>query len=59
MGIPEQIALAEKQYTELISEYGAAMLVLKQLRFRHAQIKKQIRNLTEVIENEQQKLNEQ
>jgi Skp family chaperone for outer membrane proteins len=59
MGIPEQIALAEEQYGELVLEFGQAMVVLKRLRFRHAQIKKQIQNLQEAVDNEQRKLDEQ
>jgi len=59
VGIIEQINLAEQQYDELIKEYAAAMLTLKRLRFRYAQIKKQISNLEEAVENEQRKLDEQ
>jgi len=58
MGIPEQIDLAEEQYKELVEDYGQAVLVLKRLRFKHAQIQKQIKNLEEAVEDERKKLDE-
>ena len=59
MGILEQIDLVEQQYEELVKDFAQGILVLKRLRFRHAQIKKQISNLQEVVDNEQRKLDEQ
>jgi len=52
MGIPDQIAIIEQEYDDLLKEYGEAVAHLKRLRFRHAQIKKQIANLEEAIEDE-------
>lgn len=52
MGIPEEITRVEQEYDELLEEYAGVVAKLKNLRFRHAQIKKQIANLEGAIEDE-------